>query len=329
MNRRRPTGAVTHPVDGGGEVWLERDGPALALDGLVLERFATAVAIARKRARTATPRHGDQALVDLMIRRSVDSEERAQAIQLLGLVPESPVRVLAVAGRATKVLSRCPRLLGKATFRDVLALMVHGDEDVQARLLGGAANVRVGVGPCVPAGEAWRSWHAAAWRSASPATRRRPSDRGSAQYPGVVFWDDLGGFAALAEFVPSEAISEVPDVAALDRLAAERTGAMTLAALRALCETESIRLAARTLHMHHSSVGQRLDHAEGVLGFPVRTALGRNRLSLALTLRRLRESGDDRPAPFEAASGADGAAPARWPVDWQPAGRDGGPAGSA
>jgi len=42
--------------------------------------------------------------------------------------------------------------------------------------------------------------------------------------------------------------------------------------------------------MHHSSVAARLARAEQVLGFPVRTAPGRNRLLLALALRHLRDA---------------------------------------
>lgn len=290
LEPHKPEAVVAHPVDGDGEVWLEREGPPLALDALVLERFAAAVALARKREQAGSPPAGDPALIELMIRRNADETDRARAIRLLGLVSHSPIRVLAVAGPANEVLTRCPHPLGKALVQDLLAVMVHGDEDLRIQLDGDTSSARVGVGPCVPASEAWRSW-----RGARLATRFAGDASGSAPGActgelGVVFWDDLGGLAALAEYVPSDAISEIPDVEALDRLAVERTGAMTLAALRALCEADSLRVAARTLHMHHSSVAQRLDHAEQVLGFPIRTALGRNRLGIALTLRRLRDS---------------------------------------
>src|SRR3954468_20828373 len=40
-----PPCAGGHPVDGGGEVWLERAGEALALDDIVGERFAAAAGI--------------------------------------------------------------------------------------------------------------------------------------------------------------------------------------------------------------------------------------------------------------------------------------------
>lgn len=290
LDPRKPDAAVAHPVDGDGEVWLEREGPPLALDALVLERFAAAVAIVRNREQAGSPQAADPALIELMIRRTADETDRARAIRLLGLVAHSPIRVLAVAGHTTEVLSRCLHPLGKALVQDLLAVMVHGDEDLRTQLDSDTFSARVGVGPCVPASEAWRSWRGAriAARFADEATT--PVARACAADPGVVFWDDLGGLAALAEYVPTDAISEIPDVVALDQLASERTGAVTLASLRAVCEAESIRVAARTLHMHHSSVAQRLDHAEQILGFPIRTALGRNRLALALTLRRLRDN---------------------------------------
>jgi hypothetical protein len=72
------------------------------------------------------------------------------------------------------------------------------------------------------------------------------------------------------------------------------TGAVTIAALQAVCRTESLRLAATALHMHHSSVAARLARAEQVLGFPVRTAPGRSRLLLALALRHLRDADPGR-----------------------------------
>jgi PucR C-terminal helix-turn-helix domain len=296
----RPDSAVTHPVDGGGEVWLEREGPPPALDGLVLERFATAVAISRKRERAAAPGAGRASLVEVMIRRAADDGDRNRAIQLFGLVPESPIRVLAVAPCTAEIPSGCPRPLGKAVAEQLLALVVHGDENLRSCMREATAGARIGVGPSVPAAEAWRSWHAARLAVRFADDGNGPAASGSPPDTSVVFWDDLGGLTALAEYVPPDAVSEIPDVAALDRLAAERTGTVMLAALRALCETESIRVAARALHMHHSSVGQRLDHAEQVLGFSVRTALGRNRLAIALALRRLRETAPEPSPQLEA-----------------------------
>jgi hypothetical protein len=284
---------------GGGEVWLERQGPPLALDELVLERFAAAVAITLKRERAALPIRGTAALVELIIRRAADEEDRRRAIQMFGLVPESPIRVLAVTPPLGDISTSRLSPLGRAVVQELMAVIVHGDADLRACLGGATGGTRIGVGPCVPAAEAWRSWQAARL-----ATRFAHDDNGSAASAllpdaSVVFWEDLGGLTTLAEYVPPDAISTIPDVAALDRLASERTGMVTLTALRALCETESIRVAARALHMHHSSIAQRLDHAEVVLGYSVRTALGRNRLAIALALRRLRATAQDSTIPLE------------------------------
>jgi DNA-binding PucR family transcriptional regulator len=44
--------------------------------------------------------------------------------------------------------------------------------------------------------------------------------------------------------------------------------------------------------MHHSTLQERIEHAERLLGWPIRNPAGRQRLALALSLRRLR-----RPLP--------------------------------
>ena len=66
----RPPTASVHPVDGGGEVWLERAGQALALDDIVGERLAAAAAIVRGMQASTGPRLGDPALVELAISHS-------------------------------------------------------------------------------------------------------------------------------------------------------------------------------------------------------------------------------------------------------------------
>ncbi|HVW17345.1 MAG TPA: hypothetical protein VHB30_03775, partial [Solirubrobacteraceae bacterium] len=90
----QPRSATAHTVNGGGEVWLEREGPAHALDALVLERFAAAVAVTRKRKRPA--RHSSADRVELLIQRTASEDDRLLAIERFGLVPASPIRLLAV-----------------------------------------------------------------------------------------------------------------------------------------------------------------------------------------------------------------------------------------
>jgi DNA-binding PucR family transcriptional regulator len=99
-------------------------------------------------------------------------------------------------------------------------------------------------------------------------------------------YEDLGAQALLAG-LPAEDIAKLPDVLALDHLAAEP---QMLAVLTAVCTTSSIRQAATAIHRHHSSLSARLEHAQQTLGFPLDTQDGRFRLRLALVLRQLRDS---------------------------------------
>jgi hypothetical protein len=282
----RPDSATCYPVDGGGEVWLERDGPPLALDDIVGERFAAAAEIVRGRQLSSGPRLGDPALVELAISHSAEAPERSRALHLMGLSPATRVRVLAVAGDVANSVAHCANLLGHAPIQDLhAALLVGGDPHGPTA----TPPTRVGVGPLVRADEAWRSW-----RGARLAVRFAADDAALSGGPwlhggSVVRWDDLGGVTALAEHVPPASISEIPDVRALDRLAAARGGPLIVATLQAVCMTDSIRNAGTAMHLHHSSVAARLMRAEDELGFSVRTAAGRSRLALALTLRHLRE----------------------------------------
>lgn len=290
LDGTKPATATTHPVDGGGQVWLERSGPSLPLDDIVLERFAAAVAIIRERQLAALPRLGDPALVELLISEASGEPERARAIHLIGLTPATRVRVLAVEGSADDVLPHSADVLGHAPVQGLHALVVLGGDLPDAML---ARCARVGVGPLARADEAWQSWHGA--RLAVRFTADGEPDQHGRRGLHVIHWDDLGGLAALAEHVPTDTISQIPDVVALDRLAAERTGMVTILALQVACQTESLRRAATALHMHHSSVAARLARAEEALGFSIRTAIGRNRLMIALVLRHLRDNDHAQP----------------------------------
>ena len=99
--------------------------------------------------------------------------------------------------------------------------------------------------------------------------------------------DALGGVALLADLVAPGAEAP-PDVRAL-----EAAGASTpwlLATLDAVVSTASLRAAAAEINVHHSTLQDRLSHAEHLLGWPLRTPQGRLRLQLALTMRHLTRS---------------------------------------
>ena len=279
MGGDRPPTVTAHPIEGGGQVWLERSGEPLPLDQIVLERFAAAAAIQRELESSALPRLGDPALVELVISDVAAPAERSRALHLMGLRPTTPLRVLAVVGDVG-ALPEYLRPVGHAPIETMHAVLVRGHDPVDP-----TPNLRVGIGSTERADEAWRSW-----RRARVAVRFADGAADGAWVLGgpVVDWNDLGGFAVLTEHVPVEEIARIPDVQALDRLAAGRSGSTVIATLHAVCINDSIRHAAVAMHLHHSSVTARLERAESELGFCVRTPSGRIRLALALTLRHLR-----------------------------------------
>jgi hypothetical protein len=260
-----PAGAARRDLEGGTVVWVAREGDPTPLDDMLLERFAIATAVLLEHASVPLPELGDPALVELVLSDSAGTAERSRALHLLGLDAAAGLRVL--AGDGADGTDGRAAMLGP-----VRAVLLIGD-------VPDAVPGRLGVGPRVPAIEANRSWRAA--RTALRFT--------SAGEP-VVWWERLGGLVALAGLDHAH-LAEIPDVTALDRLAAEPHGGDTVAVLDALCATGSARKAAATLHRHHSTVPARLAHAESALGFPVDTPAGRFRLHLALVLRRLRDAG--------------------------------------
>lgn len=138
---------------------------------------------------------------------------------------------------------------------------------------------RLGVGPAVPVLELPRSW-------AEARTALRFTAEGTPQDPGprVVYADELGGIALLAGLV-APGSEPPPDVRALETAAA--TAPWLPATLHAVASTTSLRAAAAGINVHHSTLQDRLAHAEHLLGWPIRTPQGRLRLQLALTMRHL------------------------------------------
>ncbi|MEU0407784.1 helix-turn-helix domain-containing protein [Streptomyces griseorubiginosus] len=155
-------------------------------------------------------------------------------------------------------------------------------DSLTSRALPGLPDGRVGVGPEVPVLELPRSW-------AEARTALRFTAEGTARDPGpkVVHADELGGVALLAGLVAPGAEAP-PDVQVL-----EAAGASTpwlLATLHAVVSTASLRAAAAEINVHHSTLQDRLSHAEHLLGWPLRTPQGRLRLQLALAMRHLARS---------------------------------------
>jgi len=244
--------------DGPPALWLEREGPAGVVDAMVLERAAASIRAVLDRTRGSAPADaaGDQAFVEVLLDASASETARLHAARRLGLRPGVPARVVALAG-------------GQALIQSV-------PPSGAASPPGGP---RAGVGPAVPLLDLPASWSAAlvALRLTAEGTEQDPG-------PRVVHADQMGGLAVLAAAI-GPGSDPIPDVHALDRAAA--AAPWMLATLDAVASQSSLRTAATALHMHHSTLQDRLAHAEQVLGWSVHGPQGRLRLQLALALRRL------------------------------------------
>jgi hypothetical protein len=233
----------------------------------VLERFAIAAAVLLSETRSRLSGLDDPALLELAVSASAGDAERSRALHLLGFSPLTPIRVLATP-------QPLPDPPGpQAAIGSQHAVLVPAETIVPT-------GHTIGIGPAVPAMRAPESWRAAT------VTVRFAA-------PGVidtVEWDSLGALGPIAQRLPADAVGDVPDLKALDRLAAEPGGQDTLDLLTAVVATDSVRKAATLVHRHHSSVAGRLARAEAALGFDVHSPDGRFRLTLALALRRLRDS---------------------------------------
>jgi DNA-binding PucR family transcriptional regulator len=131
--------------------------------------------------------------------------------------------------------------------------------------------VQAGIGAAESPDRSWREARTAL-RFATP---RQP----------VVHHDDLGVLALLAQ-IPKDAARDNADVTAIATLAGDQED---LGTLDAYCATGSLRQAADSLHLHHSSVARRLTQIGKALGIELTEPTGLTRARLALTTWRLLE----------------------------------------
>ncbi|MFJ9242002.1 PucR family transcriptional regulator [Streptomyces sp. NPDC101776] len=281
-----PSAALT--PGGASALWLERTALAApsVVDAVILERAAGAVRIVLDRTRGRVPLD-DPELIETLLDPTAPEAARLHAARRLGLDPADPatrVRVVARPDGPPRVVA-APRDTG---VRPV-PLAPHPDGDPQTAPDRAGAQPphtetelpagRLGIGPAVPVLDLPRSW-------AGARTALRFTSDGTAQDPGrrIVHADELGGIALLAELVVPGA-EPPPDVRDLEAAAVHTP--WLLATLNAVATTTSLRAAATEINVHHSTLQDRLTHAESLLGWPVRTPQGRLRLQLALTMRHL------------------------------------------
>ena len=278
----------------GGRVWLERPGGPGPFDELVLEWMAIAAGVLDSRKQEARAPHvADPALVELVLSEREAVEDRARALRLLGLVPEQPLRVVAVAGMAAVALLGRGRLWPAVRVASMGPLVVAlvpappGSASPAAELRAvvgehGPQGMRIGVGDSASALDAWTSW-----RQARLALRFAVE---GVPEESVVDHAALGPVALLAE-IPVERLRTQPEVRALEQLADGKGGEQSIAALAAFCRAGSLRQAAAELHLHHSSVAARLAQVERALGWQLADPRDCFSARLALYALRLAKSG--------------------------------------
>ncbi|HYZ55146.1 MAG TPA: helix-turn-helix domain-containing protein [Streptosporangiaceae bacterium] len=268
----------------GGLIWLERTSPHHPAERLILERLAAAARIVLNRTQTPSPGH-DPASVELLLDHSAERATRLKAAQRLGLPADGRARVV-----VTMALEHAPQPAGK--LPPALARWRARINPVDASVIplttdwtgDPACPVRAGISPALPIDELPTGWQMAI-RALRLTGEDTPADPG----PRQLKYEDLGISALLTELPPS-AIAANPDVRVLQETAHSKPWLIPTAA--ALTGHDTKRQAAAQLHIHHSTLDERLHSLHAILGYPPSTPQGRQRLHLTLTLLRLLRSAD-------------------------------------
>ena len=244
------------------------------------------------------PHIADPALVELALSEREAPVDRIRALRLMGFDPIRPIRVVmfTVEAGSGSDASAIPLLIrehlqGRARSTVInevtTTLLQRGDPgtpsvDLRAAITRRVAQgsrtaphgVLVGIGSSVGVLETHVSWRQAHIALMFAAT--------GARNEAVVDYDGLGALAMIAE-VPTEVLQRDPDVMALTTLSDGDVDA-----LEAFCRYGSLRQAATSLHMHHSSVAARLAHVESVLSWLcLDDPISRVRMTMALLARRV------------------------------------------
>jgi hypothetical protein len=246
-------------------VCLEHPAPAGAVEAVVLERavMAARTVLDRTRSRTRRPQRRDNELLEVLLDATAPDRDRTRAAQILGLPLDGRVRVVAaVDGRL-----------------DVEAVPETAEERTAPP---GNTAARAGVGPAVPPLDL-------PWTVEQARAAARFTAEGTATDPGprVVHAEDLGGMLLLAQAVDGHPES-IPDLLSIEKAAT--AAPWVLPTLDVVAGSASLRAAAAALHVHHSTLQDRLGQAERLLGWSLRDVPGVVRLNIALVLRRLYRS---------------------------------------
>jgi hypothetical protein len=272
LDRAIPPGSALWESHGT-SIWLEREGSEGPLDGLVLERCGRSVRVVLQSADDASP-------TSRAIRAACDpstrSDDRQVALRTLSLVGETVVAVqhadsadphfpvgTVVAGNRVTIVNRAFPLALDPTVPSGLARADVAD-DIPSAL----------------------SHAVQALRFASSRLEEPPH----------IWAEDLGSLVDLGARIDGATAAAMSDVRRIERLRSERPWVTGL--LHAYLSHASLREVARTQHLHHSTLGQRITWLEGRLGYSLRDPAGFARATTGLQMWRLADF--DVPADHEA-----------------------------
>jgi len=245
------------PGQYGSWVWLERSGPAGPLDALILERAARAL-----HALTADAHRSPDGLLRIVCDPDASTSDRQDAVTRLRL-----------AGPVTVVLSTSGDLQAalRATVGELTVALLPGEPGPLEGIAGGLA---VASDPLsVPEAVEHARVALKLARCAGGVT------------PSLVRYHDLGVLAALVErFTPTEAAA-LDDVRRLDDLFEGHP--WIIETLQAVADQDSLRQAAAVLHVHHSTLQDRMVWLSGQLGYSPNKGRGRQRAAVAVLLWRV------------------------------------------
>ncbi len=248
------------------EVWLERSGPHLPNDAIILERLALAVRIRHGHGRREfdNRRH-----FGLLVDESIDLEQRCVSATALGLAHDQQYRVaVAPLFAVWDDHPSGPEDVVPTQFGPLHAIVVPATVDSFA-----ASPCGIGVA-AAPA----HLHHS--FRTAVVALRLCDPPR-----TGLLRADDFGGLIGL--LAESSGSPTNPDVEALADVIAHPWGASTV---EAIVGAGTVRQAARTAGVHHSTMQDRVNTIAEALGFDPLDGFGRTRLGAAHLMLRLKSS---------------------------------------
>ncbi|MBJ8347119.1 helix-turn-helix domain-containing protein [Antrihabitans sp. YC2-6] len=231
-----------------GNVWIERPGPTLPLDDMLVDRMALTAAILLQPRRALTPA---EHTVNLLF--PMDDLAVLTSCAGLGIDPDATVRIVVYA---TDAELSCPSdaIAGKAlpiTVDDEVLLPVTDHSSITTRV------AHVGISLPAAASKAHRYL----------GTARFARSHASDSVP-IVDAVELGALNLLAadHNLPHEAI---PDLVRARTLGETEFGSELVATLRIYLQSGTLRTAADRMHLHHSSVAHRLTKLSQHFGFSV------------------------------------------------------------